>query len=214
MAAVGDRAKRLTFLGHSSEAGIGLFSCDCGAEVRRLVYSVFHGNTGSCGCLKRDMMVERNSTHRLSRTPEYGVWTGMIQRCHNPKRRSFKTYGAKGIVVCPRWRDSFSDFMSDMGPRPSAKHSIERDKNEGPYSPENCRWATDHEQAGNKSNNVNFEFQGKVQHLRAWSREVGVAYHTLYDRYRAGWSIHRMLTTPARANRRSTADIFVQREAA
>lgn len=91
-----------------------------------------------------------NKTHGMHDTPEYKVWSGIKQRCLNPKNPAFINYGGRGITVCDEWIDSFEQFYADMGPRPSSKLTLERVDNDKGYSRDNCKWATRAEQIWNR----------------------------------------------------------------
>ncbi len=84
-------------------------------------------------------------------TPEYLSWRAMKGRCLYPKAKGFARYGARGIIVCPRWIKSFDRFLRDVGPRPSPLHTLDRIDGSGPYCRTNCRWATPGEQRVNRT---------------------------------------------------------------
>ena len=171
-----------------------LWLCECGNTRIAQAGNVKSGNTQSCGCWN-NMMRGRTKrvdgevvfTHQMSRTREYKVWSSMKDRCCNSANKSFHNYGGRGITVCERWLSGFDAFFADMGPRPSARHSIDRwpDVN-GNYEPGNCRWATSHEQMNNLRQNKNVTFKGRTESLSTWSRETGIPRSTLASRASRG----------------------------
>lgn len=99
--------------------------------------------------------------------------------------------------MCDEWRSSFHRFQTDMGPRPSPLHSVERINNDGPYAPFNCRWATKGDQMRNRRNNVRLVFRERVQTVAEWAEEVGLDYDTLYSRVMLYmWTVRDSLTKP------------------
>jgi hypothetical protein len=133
----------------------------------------------------------------MSKThPDYEIWKGMIKRCENQAHKDFHLYGGRGIRVCDRWRNSFENFIADMGDRPSARHSIDRRESDGHYEPSNCRWATPVTQARNRSSVVTFTKDGKTQCLSAWSEELGIPYRTLQMRIKRGWDFELAVSAP------------------
>jgi len=175
-----------------------LCRCDCGTETTIPTGRLRGGLTKSCGCLQRRRTAERSRTHGAcsgyKASPEYAVWQAMLRRCHTPTHKMFHHYGGRGIVVCDRWRESFANFLADMGARPAGKYTLERTDNDGPYSPENCRWATWDEQVRNKRNSRLITWNGRTETGLAWSRITGIPVRTIYNRLDAGWPPERILT--------------------
>lgn len=162
-----------------------LCRCECGSEKIILGSSLRSGDTKSCGCLKRK--------HGQTKTKTYKIWHYMIQRCTNPKNKSYKDYGGRGITVCKRWRN-FVNFLKDMG-IPKSGLTLDRTDNNKGYCKSNCRWATRKQQNRNSRHNHLETYNGKTQCLSVWAEEYEINHNTLYARLRRGWSIKRALTT-------------------
>lgn len=124
--------------------------CVCGSLFTARGKHLRRGEIVSCGCFQAQRASECSFVHGASKTRLYKVWAAMKQRCENPKNKSYKNYGARGIRVCAAWSNSFEQFLADMGERPAPDLSIERINNNGHYEPSNCKWATDAEQRLNK----------------------------------------------------------------
>jgi hypothetical protein len=131
-------------------------SCDCGATTVVPAGSLRSGHTKSCGCFQREQVRERHTKHGHSSggarqdSPTYMSWIAMKSRCFNPNRKKYIEYGGRGITVCDRWKDSFANFLSDVGERPLGKTLDRYPNNDGNYEPSNTRWATSSEQMSNR----------------------------------------------------------------
>lgn len=174
-------------IGGSQARPLAVFKCKCGIiECRRADYIA---KRSSASCLNCRRMLGEEPQRTDSFEPckpgsERPCYYAMKDRCLNPNSVGYHRYGGRGIVVCDRWLNSYEAFLSDMGPRPSREHTIDRIDNDGNYEPGNCRWATRIQQANNKSSNfVVFAF-GKSKTLSEWSRDpmAKVRRNTIFTR--------------------------------
>lgn len=133
----------------------------------------------------------------LSQTTEYCAWRNMLRRCDNVNCADYANYGGRGIKVCKEWRD-FANFLADIGPRPSSKHSLDRVDNDGDYKPENVRWATVFEQNGNTRSNRTFRIGENKLHLAAVARAHNVPVTRLKKRLNLGWPLEKAISQQSR----------------
>ncbi len=163
--------------------------CDCGKACKLVPSENLRlGKAKSCGCLAKP--------HGGHQTPEYQAWGKLRHRCNNPNARNYYLYGGRGIRVCDRWA-SFENFLADMGPRPSAEHSIDRLDVNGNYEPSNCAWRDRTQQARNKRNSLFITHNGETLHVREWAERTGIHTDTLRGRIlKLKWSTDRAFSTP------------------
>lgn len=200
----GKRFGRLTVLREGPRQGSQrtvVCKCQCGGIKTAYVCNLTTGKTQSCGCFHKEMASKAKKTHGKTKTIEHKIWSNLRARCNCKGSGGYYKYGARGIKVCDRW-NSFEDFLDDMGLRPSPEYSIERVDNEGPYSPENCIWATRLMQANNKRNNRFLELDHVRMTLSQWAREICISPKTLQTRLSRNWSVRDVLTTPLGQTRR------------
>ena len=194
---IGQTFNRLTVIGYShkrNKSHYWLCQCDCG--IKKPIWSAVlrNGKTKSCGCLA----LETRTKHGHSSTSEYSSWHGMVKRCTKRHCKDYPSYGGSGIEVCDRWLD-FSNFLADMGKKPTIKHSIDRIDNSKGYEKSNCRWATRSEQGRNQTTNRIIEYNGEKQPLIYWATLFNLNKNTLLTRLNLGWDIHKALNQVVRS---------------
>ena len=128
------------------------------------------------------------------------VYYNMLRRCHDPKNKGYKDYGARGITVCDEWRNDcciFYKWARDNGYNETLQ--LDRIDNNKGYSPDNCRWVTPLENSYNKRNTRKVMYKGEVHTLLEWEAITGISKIVLADRiFKYKWTAERALTTPVK----------------
>lgn len=196
----GERQGRLVALYPTKQVGTKIywmFRCDCGKEKEIRADQVFVSSnstraTKSCGCLhaelnatvRKEALINMSTTHGMSKTRFYKIWKHMKSRCTNPKDPRYSSYGARGIQVCDEWL-VFENFMNDMLESYNIhcekygedNTSIDRIDVNSNYCKNNCRWATELEQANNKVNTVYVLLEsGELISIREYCRLTNLNY--------------------------------------
>lgn len=194
----------IAYAGSNGRASLWTVRCVCGKEFT-MDASEFRkqqkrGVLASCGCRKRESISLRLRRHGRSNTPLFNVWHSMKERCECPTAQAWANYGGRGIRVCESWSKSFEAFAEDMGGSYRAGLTLDRIDVNGPYSKENCRWATYREQANNTRRTIRI----KGRPLSDWSRETGIGMTTLYYRLAHGCPEEHLFDKPDVTRRYST----------
>lgn len=196
----GERCGRLTAIAPTDErtknGGIKwVFRCDCGNEKIIPANSVRSGLVKSCGCLQ--------VKHGMTKTRIFHIWNDMRQRCKNKNYPEYAYYGGRGICVCAEWDVDFSAFKDWAFANGYAEDlSIDRIDVNGNYEPENCRWATQKEQARNTRFNRYVTINGETKIISDWCEIYGISACSVYRRVREmGMSFEQAIQTPWLRNR-------------
>lgn len=200
----GQRFGRLTAVCATEKNARGTFlwrcACDCGGVKVVSGAALRAGKTRSCGCLLPDIIRATKTTHGHSKknnvTTEYKIWGSMRKRCENKNASNYERYGGRGVTVCERWH-SFENFLADMGSRPFHGAELDRKDNDGPYSPDNCQWATPSANSRNRRSGRDIDTPlGKMPLWKA-SEVSGLSSGILAKRIDLlGWDASRLFDDP------------------
>lgn len=162
--------------------------CDCGTESKVDGHGLRRGRSKSCGCFN----LEVRTTHGLDKHRFIKTWRHMNDRCYNTKDKEYKNYGGRGITICDEWRGdptAFCAWCDSQEPVPK-EYSIDRINNDGNYCPENCRFASNHQQQRNKTNTVWIDYNNETLCLQDFIEKyaevpLSIVKNRIYD---LGWN--------------------------
>lgn len=182
--------------------------CSCGGVRYLSTQEVRTHKRRSCGCKKKEYHRTSATEHGDSHTRLHNIWSGMRARCYIATDYHYPWYGGRGIQMCEEWINDYPAFKrwavangyrSDL--------SIDRINNDGPYSPDNCRWVDQTVQSNNTRRNHRVEIAGEVKTLADWSRVSGISPSTVRRRLLRGWSAEAAVYTPVQSRRGETDDL-------
>ncbi len=182
--------------------------CECGNSSTSDAYRLLSGKKKSCGCAQLvglEGTYGHRKTHGCRHTKAYKTWSSMKERCLHPWHKSYGHYGGAGITICPRWLNSFENFLADMG-HPQPGQTIDRIDNAKVYSPDNCRWASASQQQRNKSDNRLLTAFGETKCAAEWLDDARCQcnWTALYGRIRIGWDHERAISQPMKVQKNRT----------
>jgi hypothetical protein len=186
---------------HKDKFNNFVWKCKCSCGNYRLVsrQMLCSGTITSCGCKN----YQSSGTHKCSKEPLYNIWKLMKQRCYNPKSKSYRYYGGRGVIIDDNWVYDYMNFKQWAESNGYENGlTIDRIDVNGNYCPENCRWITMKEQCSNRRSNRFITYNGKTQTLSQWAEETGINLRTIKSRVDIrGWSIEQALSTPPKQRR-------------
>lgn len=206
----GQKIGKLTVLRESTERRTNHRFWECLCECGRIKYystSNLRGSTKSCGCSQytsgpKPERRKYSGDYKGKRPRLYNTWINMNRRCHNPTFIDYPRYGARGIYVCDEWREDFEAFNCWAQSNGWEEgRTLDRVDNDGPYCPENCRWATLKEQANNKRTTIILEAFGETLPLSEWCERYNVDGASVIYRMDRGMTAEEALTTSPRADK-------------
>lgn len=170
-------------LGQVNGRIVWLCKCRCGSIGMALAQDIKAGKTSSCGCYQAERNSEAHRIHRGTGSKLYDAWRAMKERCGNQSHPDYESYGGRGITYCEEWKDfqTFESWALSHGYTEGL--TIDRKDNDGPYSPDNCRWATMKQQSNNRRGNIRVTLDGETMTLKQAAERTGLPYGALRERY-------------------------------
>ncbi len=191
----------LGYLGMEKHKAMWLCLCKCGTVDEVSGNTLLRGQSQSCGCLKREATIKRNTSHGLAKTPEYRVFHSAKGRCNNPNNGEYPRYGGRGIQFC---LTSVEELIDEIGVKPSQDYSLDRIDSNGNYEKGNLRWATKVEQGNNTRKNHYITIDGETKSLPDWCRLYDIGSDIVRQRIRTlGWCDRCALALPVAKGRMS-----------